>query len=110
MVSSQVQLRLSLQGNSNYILNEAFWSFRAIVSDIDPFSAVSFEDFLSVYLLIEYFKVVTSKKEKKKVTESAKPQSFLQEKESKVVLCCTFGDGEQGGDLGSKPVLTVILP
>lgn len=109
MISSQVQLRLSLQGNSSYILNEAFWSFRVIVIDIDPFSTMSFEDFLSVCLLIEYFKVVTSKK-KKKVTELAKHQSFLQEKESKVVLCYTFCDGEQGGDLGSKPVLTVILP
>lgn len=77
--------------------------------DIDQFSAVSFEVCPSVCLLTEYFKVVTSKK-KKKVTELAKPQSFLQEEESQVVLCCTFYDGEQGGDLGSEPALLVILP
>ena len=73
--------------------------------DIDPFSAVSFEVCPSVCLLTEYLKLVTYKKKKKKVTESAKPQSFLQEKESQVVLCCTFNDGERGGDLGSEPAL-----
>ena len=79
------------------------------MSNIDPFSAVSFKVCPSVCLLT-VFRSGHMLKKKKKATKSAKPQSFLQEKESQVVLCCTFCDGEEGGDLGNEPALVVILP